>query len=270
MCHAIDALSGWMASNRLLLNPSKTQFIWLGGHRQLAGVDLHLLAETFPHVSFSLTVRDLGVTLDQELSLSQHVNLVTRSCYYQLRQLRVVLRSLSHDAAVILVHAFVTSRVDHCCSVLVGLPHSLLGRLDRVLRCAARLIGRIPKYASVSAYMRDVLHWLPITERISYRIAALVWRSLNGIAPSYLSKLCCPVSDLVSRRALRSATKGELLVSRAHLVVKQRRAFSVVGPVTWNGLPLALRLFPRNNSLAFLRQLKSYLFTRGWAVSASE
>ena len=85
MCRAIDALSDWMASNRLLLNPSKTQFIWLGGRRQLAGVDLHLLAETFPHIAFSLTVRDLGVTLDQELSLSQHVNLITRSCYYQLR-----------------------------------------------------------------------------------------------------------------------------------------------------------------------------------------
>src|SRR5688572_33409300 len=85
-------------------------------------------------------------------------------CYYQLRQLRVVLRSLSHDAAVVLVHAFVTSRVDNCSSILAGLPSGLISRLDRVLRSAARLIGRIPKYASVSAYMRDVLHWLPASQ----------------------------------------------------------------------------------------------------------
>ena len=52
------------------------------------------------------------------------------------------------------MHAFVTSRVDHCSSVLVGLPLVLIGRLDRVLRSAARLIGHLPKYASVSAYMR--------------------------------------------------------------------------------------------------------------------
>src|SRR6218665_508877 len=69
MCSAIDALSRWMASNRLLLNPSKTQFIWLGGRRQLAKVDLHMLADT--------TVCDLGLTLDQELSFSEHVNLIT-------------------------------------------------------------------------------------------------------------------------------------------------------------------------------------------------
>src|SRR6218665_3229586 len=117
------------------------------------------------------------------------------------------MRSLSHDAAVVLVHAFVTSRIDHSCSVLVGLPLSLIGRLDRVLRSAARLIGHIPKYASVSAYTRDVLHWLPVSQRILYRISALVWRSVTGCAPSYLTDLCRPVSDLASRRALRSSAR---------------------------------------------------------------
>ena len=83
-----------------------------------------------------------------------------RSCYYQLRQLRVMSRSLSCSAAAALVHAFVTSRLDHCFSILANLPLAQTARLDRVLRCAARLIGRIPKYGSVSAYMRDTLHWL--------------------------------------------------------------------------------------------------------------
>src|SRR5688572_9772485 len=133
-----------MASNRVLLNPSKTQFIWLGGRRQLDGIDLLQLTRVFPDITFSLTVRDLGLALDQVLSLSQvlsqHVNLISRSCYYQLRQLRVVSRSLSHDALVVLVHAFVTSRIDHCYSILVGLPLGVLGRLGRVLRSAARLI----------------------------------------------------------------------------------------------------------------------------------
>ena len=137
MCLAVEALSSWMATNRLLLNPSKTQFIWLGGRRQLEGIDLSQLAQLFPDITFSLTVRDLGVTLDSELSLSQHVNLVTRSCYYQLRQLRVVARSLSHDAVVVLVHAFITGCIDHCCSLLVGLPlrswDDLIGFFDRQL-----------------------------------------------------------------------------------------------------------------------------------------
>src|SRR6218665_2443749 len=90
------------------------------------------------------------------------------------------MRSLSHDAAMVLVHAFVTSRIDHSCSVFVGLPLGLIGRHDRVLRPAARFIGHIPKYASVSAYMRDVLQWLPGSQRILFRISTLVWRSVTG------------------------------------------------------------------------------------------
>ena len=127
------------------------------------------------------------------------------------------MRSLSHDAAVVLVHAFVASRIDHSCSVLVGLPLGLIGRLDRVLRYAARLIGHIPNYSSVSAYMHDVLRWLPVSQRSLYRISALVWRSVTGCAPSYLTDLCRPVSDLASRRALRSLARGELLVPRVRL-----------------------------------------------------
>src|SRR6218665_1939617 len=87
------------------------QFIWLGGDRHLAGI---------ANICFQDSVRDLGVILDQELSISLHINQLTRSCYYQLRQLRVVSRSLSSRAAAAFVHAFVTSRLYHCSSILVG------------------------------------------------------------------------------------------------------------------------------------------------------
>ena len=149
--------------------------------------------------------------------------------------------ALSHDAVVVLVHAFVTSRIDNCCSLLAGLPFGVLGRLDRVLRSAARLIRRVPKFSPVSAYMRDVLHWLPISQRISYRTAAVLSRCVLGCAPAYLRDLCRPVYDDAARRALRSTTRGELLIPRARLAIKQRRAFSVVVLPSGNDLPLKLR-----------------------------
>src|SRR6218665_471314 len=64
MCLAMDVLSAWLASNRLLLNASKTQVIWLGGGRRLAGVDRSSAAIAFPHICFQVSVRDLGVILD--------------------------------------------------------------------------------------------------------------------------------------------------------------------------------------------------------------
>src|SRR6218665_1139436 len=68
-----------------------------------------------------------------------------------------------------------------------------LGSVDRVSCSAARLIGGIPKFGHVCRYMRDVLRWLPAEQRISYRIAYLVWRCLLGHAPVYLLELCCPL-----------------------------------------------------------------------------
>ena len=87
---------------------------------------------------------------------------------------------------------------------------------------------------------------------------------------SILVALCRPVSDLASRRALRSSARGELLVPRARSALKQRRAFSVTGPSTWNELPLTLRLLPQNNMSPFCKLLKTFLFDRSWTESASE
>src|SRR6218665_2251256 len=84
--------------------------------------------------------------LDSELTFSHHINLIARKCYYQLRQLRVVSRSLTHQSRLTIVHAFVTSRIDCCCSLLAGLPLGTLARLDRVLRSAARLVGGCPSF----------------------------------------------------------------------------------------------------------------------------
>ena len=105
---------------------------------------------------------------------------------------------------------------------------------------------------------------------ILYRISALVWRSVTGCAPSYLTDLCRLVSDLASRRALRSSARGELLVPRARSALKQRRAFSVIGPYTWNKVPLTIRLLPQNNMSSFCNLFKTVLFDRSWTESASQ
>src|SRR6218665_1433100 len=159
-------------------------------------------------MSFSQVVRDLGVLLDSELTFSHHVDQVCRSCYYQLRQLRVIAHSLTFNAAVSLVHALVLSRLDYCSSIFTGLPGVWMEKLRQVHRAAARLIGRFRKVDHISQYMQDVLRWLLFPQRISYRITSLVWRCLSGWAPSYLCDRCRPLSSCAGRRTLRSSAHG--------------------------------------------------------------
>src|SRR6218665_3866713 len=142
--------------------------------KQLARLNMAALSDAFPLLTFSSAVRDLGVTLDCQLTFATHINHLSRDCFYQLRQIRTVTRSLTPSATSTLVHAFVANRLDYCCSLYAGLPACRLGSLDRVLRSAARLIGGIPKFGHVSQYMLDVLRWLPAEQRISYRITSMV------------------------------------------------------------------------------------------------
>src|SRR6218665_394289 len=132
-------------------------FIWFGTRQQLAKLDLSAIAADFPHFIFSPVVRDLGVTLGQELTFAPHIHRLCRDSYYQLRQLCTVIRSLTSESTATLIHAFITARLDYCSSLYAGLPVGRLRCLDRVLRTAARLSGRIPKFGHVSRYMLDVL-----------------------------------------------------------------------------------------------------------------
>src|SRR6218665_2074663 len=92
-----------------------------------------------------------------------------------------------------------------------------------VLLSAARLIGRVSKFDHISAYMRDVLHWLPLRQRIEFRVSVLVWYSLIGQAPAYLIDLCRPSLSARSTRHLRSAEQGLLHVPFARTSIMQSR-----------------------------------------------
>src|SRR6218665_3931578 len=85
---------------------------------------------------------------------------------------------------------------------------------------------------------------------------------------AYLTYLCSPSITARSTRHLRSAEHGLLHVPFARTSTMQSRAFSVVGPLVWNGLPLALQSLRRVFSQKFLQQLKTTLFGR--VGSASE
>lgn len=103
------------------------------------------------------------------------------------------------------------SRKSHC--FLCPKPWDYLGPRTPWTNCPRRIvqtplcsaihpIGNVPKYAPVSACTQDTPQWLPVPQRISYRIAVMAWCWLIGIALTYLRELCCPALALVGRRAL--------------------------------------------------------------------
>ena len=117
------------------------------------------------------TVRDLGVTLDAQLTMKNHVDGVARSCFYQLRQLRSIRRSVPTDALHTLVNAFTSSRIDYCNAVLYGVTDAVIQRLQAVLHAAARLITGVQRNDHITPTLRDTLHWLHVSQCIMFKSA---------------------------------------------------------------------------------------------------
>jgi len=109
--------------------------LWLGTTGQLA--KLH---ESRPELALqnctiqaSDETRSLGVIVQSDLSFKRHVQAVSRSSFFQLRQLRNVRHSVDSETAATLIHAFVSSRLDYCNSLLSRAPKNVQNAAARLL-----------------------------------------------------------------------------------------------------------------------------------------
>ena len=180
---------------------------------------------------------------------------------YNLRRIR---KYLSKDNTKTLIHAFISSRVDYCNSLLYGLPEYQLNKLQRVQNMCARLICNESKYCHITPLLVD-LHWLPVKFRIEFKILLIVFKIFKGLAPSYLSFLITPKP--VCKYNLRSSSDSTLL---SYPNVKPKAtlgelAFLFVAPKLWNAVPRFIR-----ESISFdtfKRTLKTHLFKKAFCTT---
>jgi len=122
-------------------------------------------------------VRDLGVLLDQELSMTQHIAKVTSSCFYQLCRLRQIRRPVRQELVAQMVRSFVLLMLDYGNSVLAGLQKSAITPLQRVQSVAARLILNLriddSKRARDTAALKQ-LHWLPVDHLVGFKLCTMI------------------------------------------------------------------------------------------------
>ena len=144
-----------MASNRLKLNQEKTDILWCATKHRLRFLDHSPLLLSEAVINPSVRVKDLGVLISNDLSMTSHVNLLVSQCFYQLRRIKNCCRALPRDAVKTLVNSFVTSRVDFCNCLLAGTPALTTNNLQHVLNAAAKVIYGGRKFDHVTPLLRD-------------------------------------------------------------------------------------------------------------------
>lgn len=205
-------------------------------------------------VAPSDVVRSLGALFDAHFSMEAQVSSVIRSCNFHLHQLGKIRKNITASACHTAVQALIISRLDYCNVLLAGVPGYFVQKLQRIQNKAARLIVRAHKIVPTTPIMRD-LHWLPMAQRIRFKVLMYAFQAVHNIAPNYVNAL---LEVRTPTRTLRSSTGPPKLKPPRTGKRLRESSFSRIAPSLWNALPAELRGLTSKN--AFKRQLKTYLF----------
>ena len=251
----LSSLKSWFFHNGLALNADKTEAICLGTTRQRQSLSsLNSIQVADASVTLSDHIKLLGVTLDNRLSFDKHVSNVCSISYFHIRALRHIRTCLDLESSKSIACAIICSRLEYANSCLSGVSPYNLHRLQGVQNCLARIVTPTRTTTS-SQSLLAALHWLPIRQRVTFKLACLVYRSLHGTSPEYLSSL---LHAYAPTRSLRSSSAHLLAVARIRTTLASR-GFRSAGPHIWNALPINVKLAPSLSS--FRSKLKTHLFT---------
>ena len=163
-----DILS-WMNSNKLLLNPSKTEFLLIGTKQQrLKFSQLTTLSLTNDIIPVSSSARNLGFIFDSDMSFTDQINSLSKSCHFHIRDIRRIRHLLPLSAATALANSLVSSKLDYCNSLYNGISQANLNKIQRIQNTLARVVTNTSKFKHITPILKK-LHWLPIKQRIDYK-----------------------------------------------------------------------------------------------------
>jgi hypothetical protein len=243
----------WMKSNLLMLNDSKTEVVLLGTKQQLSKLSDLALSVGNANIKPVTKVRNLGVIFDNNMSMENHVNNICKTSYFYIRLLGKLRKLLDKETGAMITHAFVTSRLDYCNSLLYGISSSLTTKLQHILNTAARIVTRTKIGNHITPVLKS-LHWLPVVQHCAFKTALLTFKVIHGLAPSYLCEL---IRYRSTARDLRSINDVLLDVPKSKSCIGSR-AFAFSAPKLWNSLPYDIRTSV--SLVTFKSKLKTYLF----------
>ena len=261
MSECISSVSKWLLKNKLLCNNDKTEFIVIRSPYTRDVPSIAGIKVVDCVVDPADSARNLGVIFDKHLSFKQHISNIVRSANLGIHNISRIRKYLSMPTARRYTQLLITSRLDFCNSLLIGLPAASISKLQRVQNSAARLVTRSRRSEHITPVLRD-LHWLPVPQRIEYKVLMITFKAIHGLAPVYLRDL---ISVRSQSRVLRSSSHIRLTQPKPLGSGYGERAFASAAPRLWNTLPPTLTSC--TDVKEFKALLKTFLFRRAFIRS---
>lgn len=235
----LNWLSQWMSANRLILNLKKTLCMVVGTAMRLSTLQTEELNITVDGTRIQQveTCKLLGVTVDRTLSWGDQINNVCRNLSSKLGLIKHLRPVLPANALKSLYSAIVVPVFDYCDVVWGNADDGLMDKIQRMQHRGARILTSSRAFCRVTPLYQQ-LGWARIRDRVKYHKATLVYKSLHGLAPSYLSRGFTEVQHGYQTRHTASA---HTLRAPFPKLATFKRSFVYSGAQLWNSLPPRVR-----------------------------
>ena len=223
----------WCCQNSLLISADKTKILIIGVPqllRRVPSVAISILGKEITPVPVA---RDLGVFIDQYLTYDEHLTQTAAKCLCKLVQINRIKHLLDKETLLLLINAFVFSKLFYCSTVWSNTIKSNVRKLQRVQNFAARIIFGFRKFDHISQGIKS-LQWLPVKDRLYLNDAIMMYKCINKLAPDYLADKFAQRSHIHNRN---TRSRNQLDIPRCRISTGQR-SFVYCGTQLWKLLKL--------------------------------
>lgn len=228
----------WLSANRLTLNQSKTEFMLIGSYQRINTFQStpSLVIDNVPIRQVTHT-KSLGIHIDENLAWNVQIAKLSKKVASGIGALKRIKPFVPHSTLKLIYNCLVQPHFDYCSVVWDTCGSSLADKLQKLQNRAARVLTS-SNYDTNAEYLFEKLGWKNLAFQRRIAKAIMMYKSLNGLAPDYLSEMFVDRSR-VTNYTLRD-TSGKLAVPQPRTNFL-KNSFSYSGAVLWNSLPNELR-----------------------------
>ena len=212
----VNEIAAWMGANCLNLNSEKTEVIWFSSRRNLKNISSCSVRVLESNIFPSKSVRNFGISMDRNLTMSTQISKTIQMCFTSLRQMKSIKGGLTMDSLKILASASALSQIDYGNMALVNLPKVATLCIHSIINTTARLNTGVRKYHHITLVLKK-LHWLKIDERIESKISLQMYKCLSNEGLACLTRDLVSVASLPEKQRLKSVKSKDVVPNKHKL-----------------------------------------------------
>ena len=232
---SVHLANDWYDKNKLSINEPKCNVMTISTKQKKLEDSLDIMIND-THLDHVRSMKHLGLMLDENLLWNDQINHLAKSVAPKMYCLRKLRKSLPPSILNKIFSLCIQPHIDYCCTVWGFLPDGKINKVQHIQNSAARLVKNNFDFINVRGLqlVKD-LGWQNFTERRDFMTSTLMFKSIHGLAPTYLSDQVTMIHDIIPY-GTRSTYDMNVHIPPARTEYF-KRSFQYTGGTLWNKLP---------------------------------